>query len=323
LRRADFLPGNFFEPAFINRTLSTNRNAQIIAPRPQIDTQPHISMPRANFRPGGGGRKQNGPETWDDEEPALLPLTNAPAPTFPELSFPTPRPFSPGERDGIDKYLSFRRRAREGPFHATLDPASLTDEIGRVAPRKGFDPFNDQEVWAARYAKRKRTVPDVVAGRLGPLRLFPKELWAIMDPRRSDPIWETPEAAELGKPKTRKRKRRLSANEAGGGDEGEVSDADSDAVVSGRRKRTTEQTRRGEKDAKQRRGLDAEDDYPEGEPNAEDDGEAEDEPQDSEFDESEDEDNDYNAENYFDAGDDDDMGGGGDDDDGGGGEWYS
>ena len=38
-------------------------------------------------------------------------------------------------------------------------------------------------------------------------------------------------------------------------------------------------------------------------------GNGEDEPEDSDFEESEDEDNDYNAENYFDAGDDDDMGG--------------
>jgi DNA-directed RNA polymerase III subunit RPC7 len=280
-------------------------------------------MPRGGGR-AGGGRKQQGPEGWDDEELSPVLLANRPAPTFPEIVFPTPRPFSPTEISSIDKYLSFRSRARNGPFFATLDPSSLTDDNGKVAPRAGFDPFNDQEAFASKYKKTKRTIPELV-GNVRPVRMFPRELWADLDPKRTDPIWQSKEAADLGVNKTRKRKRRLSvgAEVQAEGAEGEVSDADSDAIVSGRRKRTTEQTRRGERDARQRRGLDAEDDYPEGEQNADDDREGEDEPEDSEFEESEGEDNDYNAENYFDAGDDDDIGGGDDDDGGGGNEWYS
>lgn len=278
-------------------------------------------MPRGGGRFGGGGRNQ-GPEGWDDDESTPALLANKPAPTFPEIAFPTPRPFSPDELDSINKYLGFRARARNGPYYAALDPSSLTDDKGKVAPRAGFDPFNDQEVYSSRFQKKKRTIPDVV-GNIKSLQMFPKELWSTLDPKKKDPLWDTLDPNDEAQGKTRKRKRRLStAAEAAGENAEEDSDADSDAVVSGRRKQKTEQTRRAEKEAKQRRGLDAEDDYPEGEANADDDAEGEEEPQDSEFEESEDEDNDYNAENYFDAGDDDDMGG--DDDDGGGGnEWYS
>jgi DNA-directed RNA polymerase III subunit RPC7 len=278
-------------------------------------------MPRGGGRPGGGGRNQ-GPESWDDDDQAPVLLANRPAPTFPEIVFPTPRPFSTDELESINKYLSFRSRARNGPFCAALDPSSLTDDKGKIAPRAGFDPFNDQEVFSSNFQKKKRTIPEVV-GTVNSLKMFPKELWSIIDPKKTDPWWSTLDPAELAQAKSRKRKRRPSTAVDGTGENaGDDSDADSDAIVSGRRKHKTEQTRRGEKDAKQRRGLDAEDDYPDGDANAEDDAEGEEEPQDSEFDESEDEDNDYNAENYFDAGDDDDMGGG-DDDDGGGGEWYS
>lgn len=281
-------------------------------------------MPRGGGR-GGGARKQGPDLAWDDEEPTPIFLANKPAPTFPEIAFPIPRPFSHSELDSIDKYLSFRARARNGPYFAALDPSSLTDDNGKVAPRAGFDPFNDQEAYSSRFQKKKRTVPEV-NGNIHALQLFPKELWPVIDPKRKNPLWETLDPAELNGMKTRKRKRRPSATaevrpEAADGEDD--SDADSDAVVSGRRKQKTEQTRKREKDAKQRRGLDAEDDYPEGEPNADEEGEGEDEPEDSEFDESEDEDNDYNAENYFDGGDDDDMGGGDDDDGGGGNEWYS
>lgn len=283
-------------------------------------------MPRGGGR-FGGGRNQGPDFAWEDEDSAPVLLGNKPAPTFPEIAFPVPRPFSTVELDSVNKYLSFRKRARNGPLYAALDPSILTDETGKVAPRAGFDPFNDQEVYSSRFQRKKRKLPEVV-GNIKYLPLFPKELWPTIDPQRTHPLWATVDPAELGTIKTRKRKRRLSADANVPGEAAEDnSDADSDAIVSGKRKQQTERSRRREKDAKQRQGLDAEDDYPEGEANADEDGEPEDEPEDSEFEESEDEDNDYNAENYFDGGDDEDMGGGGgDDDDGGGGggnEWYS
>jgi len=97
---------------------------------------------------------------------------------------------------------------------------------------------------------------------------------------------------------------------------------DSDVVVMGRRKATKARTRRDDptnKQAAQKRGLDAEDDYGDAEQNDEEgEGDAEEEPEDSEFEESDDgEGDDYNAENYFDTGEaDEDEGGGGDDDGG-------
>jgi DNA-directed RNA polymerase III subunit RPC7 len=276
-------------------------------------------MPRGG-RYGGGGKK--GPEAPEVEDDGPVSITaSKPAPTFPELKLPVPKPLVESELDAVSKFLSFRNRARNGPFYAVLDPSEQTDETGKVAPRAGFDPFNDQDVYSSRFQKKRRTVPDVTSQSFA-LHLFPKELWSVLDPRRKNIAWSSIDPNEVGAPKTRKRKRRASITVDGQPENAEQaavneSDEDSDAIQSGRKKHDAEKSRRGERDAKQRRGLDAEDDYPEGDKDGDEDGEGDEEPQDSEFDESEDDDNDYNAENYFDAGDDDDMGG--DDDDGGGG----
>ncbi|ETN39412.1 uncharacterized protein HMPREF1541_05635 [Cyphellophora europaea CBS 101466] len=280
-------------------------------------------MPRGGGRFGGGGRKLGPDMAWDDEEPAPVLLANKPAATFPEVVFPIPRALDQTELASTTKYLSFRSRARNGPFYAALDPSILTDDNGKVAPRAGFDPFNDQQAYSSKFQKKRRIMPEA-AGKIQALQLFPKELWPVIDPKRKNPLWSTVDVAELGGMGARKRKRRLSveADVRSGGEDAD-SDEDSDAVVAGRRKQKSERSRRAEKDAKQRQGLDAEDDYPEGEPNADEEGDGEDEPEDSDFEESEDEDNDYNAENYFDAGDDDDMGGDDDDGGGGGGDFFS
>ena len=269
----------------------------------------------------GGGKKQQGPEAYDDEEPVITPNSHKPKPTFPEVHFPTPKPLNHSELASVNRFLEFRNRTRRGAFFATLDPSSLTDENGKVAPRAGFDPFNDQDAYSSRFQKKKRTVPDVGSHDFD-LQLFPKELWTVLDPKRKNPLWKTTDPAEFGDVKPRKRKRRFSATEveARPGDAAEPEDSgeDSDAIVTGRRKATAAKSRKGEPASKQRRGLDAEDDYPEGDRgDAEEDVEGDDEPQDSEFEDSEDEDNDYNAEQYFDDGDDDGM-----DEDGGGDEGY-
>ncbi|KPI40190.1 uncharacterized protein AB675_11495 [Cyphellophora attinorum] len=275
-------------------------------------------MPRGGGR--GGGRKQgNEPEAYDDEEPTpIAGTTIKPAPTFPPLYQPIPKPLSTIEVASVNAYLNFRTRSRRGPFFATLDPSSLTDENGKVRPRAGFDPFNDQERYTSRFQKKKRTVPDV-AGQEFALQMFPKELWLSLDPKRTHPLWKTVDPAEFEMVKSRKRRRRLS--DTGGPRDGtpavENSGDESDGVVTGRRKLNAAKSRKGEPASKQRRGLDAEDDFPEDSREADDDADVDMEAQDSEFSESEDDDNDYNAEQYFDDGDDDGM-----EDDGGGGDDY-
>lgn len=51
---------------------------------------------------------------------------------------------------------------RNGPYFATLDPASVADErTGKTLERAGFDPFNDQETYSRKNHKKKRAVPDL------------------------------------------------------------------------------------------------------------------------------------------------------------------
>lgn len=270
-------------------------------------------MPRGGGRFGGGGRNQ-GPEHWEDEDGAPIVTGVKPAPTFPEIHLPIPRPLDHTEVAAVNRFLRYRGRTRNGTFFANLEPSSLTDDKGRVAPRAGFDPFNDQEAYASRFQKKKRSVPDVTSHKFA-LQLFPRELWSVIDPERKHPIWATIPAEELEQVRARKRKRRTSATgENADENEGQAaSDEDSDVPATDRRTQKMAKSRKGDADSKQRRGLDAEDDYPEDNRDVDDDGDGEDEPQDSEFEESEDEENDYNAEGYFSGGEDADM-----DDDGGG-----
>jgi len=186
----------------------------------------------------------------------------------------------------------------------------------------------------------------VLRAHFAALKYFPHELWSTLDPKREHPLWKTVEPESGTTARLRKRKRALLLEDEDDVPESQTAvagaaaasglaasqsdnDSDSDALVtSGRRKqRDLTRPRRGNPTtnaAKQKQGLDAEDDYPDVEPNENDDdgaGGGDDEPVDSEFSESDDGDgDDYNAENYFDPGegdDDDGGGGGGGDDDGG------
>jgi hypothetical protein len=51
---------------------------------------------------------------------------------------------------------------RNGPYCSILDPSAIADEkTGKVLKRAGFDPFNDQEKYSAKYHKKKRAVPEL------------------------------------------------------------------------------------------------------------------------------------------------------------------
>ena len=170
---------------------------------------------------------------------------------------------------------------------------------------------------------KRRAVPDL-SWREYALQYFPRELWPLLDPRRRSALWKGVEGAE---PRGKKRKRttadvaREATEKTGAEKDDDGDEEDEDVIVTGRRRHDEAKTRKQDpttKNAKQKQGLDAEDDFPDDHRGEEDeeDGQGQ---RDSEFEESldEDEENDYNAEQYFDAGDDDEGWG---DDDGGGGE---
>lgn len=266
-------------------------------------------MSRGGRGRGGGSRK--GPDlSYDDSQPA--PQTNKPAPTFPRVDFPTPKPLEDFELDTINAYLSYRKIIRNSRFYSLLDPSSLTDDKGKVDKRAGFDPFNDQETYSSKSQPKKRTLPDF-SSQPAALQLFPKELWSTLDPKRKHPLWKTLEGPLSGE-RVRKRKRPIAADVGPSqlpNQDDHNTDDDSDVILTGRRKHNAARTRKTDpttKAAKQKEGLDAEDDYPDGDGNEDEDAEEEDGLRDSEFEDSEDDVNDYNAEAYFDGGDDEDIG---------------
>ena len=206
-------------------------------------------------------------------------------------------------------------------MYSVLDPSNFTDGKGKVDKRAGFDPFNNPETYNSKLQQKKRTIPDLT-GYTPALQLFPKELWHTIDPKRKHELWKTVDGPLAGaKSKKRKRPVATSAEPDQAKNEAEQnSDDDSDVVVTGRRKQNAAKSRRADPTStpvKQKTGLDAEDDYPDADADNDEEGDVEDAPQDSEFEDSEDDGDDYNAEQYFDAGDDDDIGmdeGGGDED---------
>ncbi|KIW26981.1 uncharacterized protein PV07_06763 [Cladophialophora immunda] len=117
---------------------------------------------------GGGGRKGPLPPELDfddDDDISLSPTEKTPQALFPDIELPVPRPPTSRELAAVSRYLSFRTRARNGPYYATLDPSSIADEkTGKTLKRAGFDPFNDQEKYTAKYHKKKRSLPDLGSG---------------------------------------------------------------------------------------------------------------------------------------------------------------
>ncbi|EXJ80550.1 hypothetical protein A1O1_08696 [Capronia coronata CBS 617.96] len=231
-------------------------------------------------RRGRGGGKRGPDLSWDDEEddPSTYNAPNRPAPQFPDIELPVPRPISAFELSCVKSYLRFRDRARNGPYYSVLDPSSLADpKTGKVIKRAGFDPFNDQEKYTAKYYKKKRTVPDL-SGRDYELRYFPPELWPLLDPRRRHPLWKSTDIdfdVETNAPR-KKRKRDLAAEEAiNEDDENNDDDANndtdgSDPLLSGaRRSRNSTRAAKRRRDdltthkAGEKRGLDAEDEFSE------------------------------------------------------------
>lgn len=228
---------------------------------------------------GGRGGGKRGPDlSWDDEESlATPPVSNKPQETFPPIDIPVPRPISSDEALTLKCHRDFRKRVRNGPYYSVLDPSSVADEkTGKVLKRAGFDPFNDQEKYTAKYHKKKRAVPDLT-GRDYSLRYFPHELWTMLDPRRKNSLWKTTDIdidTETNAPrKSLKRKRDFilddaeEEDEARANDEGNDTDG-SDPLLSGirRSRNSTKAAKKRREDpttkkSREKRGLDAEDEF--------------------------------------------------------------
>ncbi|KAK4938592.1 DNA-directed RNA polymerase III subunit C31 [Elasticomyces elasticus] len=217
----------------------------------------------------GGGKR--GPDlSWDDEESlATPPVSKKPEETFPSIELPVPRQISSHERAAATCYLNMRKRVRNGPYYAILDPSSIADaKTGKVLKRAGFDPFNDQDKYTAKYLQKKRTVPDVSG------RDYSKN----NDPKRKSSLWKSADIqidAETNVPrKNLKRKREIVVDdadeedaEARADDDGNDTDG-SDPLLSGTRRsrNSTKSAKRRREDpttksVREKRGLDAEDEY--------------------------------------------------------------
>ncbi|KAL6240548.1 DNA-directed RNA polymerase III subunit C31 [Rhinocladiella similis] len=270
----------------------------------------------------GGGKR--GPDlSWDDEESVATPtVSNRPEETFPPIDLPVPRPISSEEHIAIKRQLAFRSRTRNGPYYAILDPSSIADEkSGKVLKRAGFDPFNDQEKYTARYHKRKQAVPDL-GTREYALHLFPHELWPLLDPRKKNPLWKTTDIdfdAETNAPrKNLKRKRELVIDDAEddddvkGNDDGNDTDG-SDPLLSGARRsrNSTKAAKRRREDpttkkAHEKRGLDAEDEFSDSEVTPRSPGRKPGKNKGSDDEDDDDDDDEHNVDNSDGSGDEDD-----------------
>lgn len=274
------------------------------------------------------GPKKQGPDlSWADDElddpdrqtRDVSPPSNVPGPLFPSRTYKhrirTPKPLTNSEKAAVSAQLSFRTRCREGPLFTVYDQSLRLVDYGKNVKReevkkRAFNPFEDQDRWSSRHVKKRRTEPDLEArGSYGwHLNMFPEELWGVLDPAQKMPNWEnvaedSTAMASLGRAKTKKKKRRASdldpLAEAVGGDE----DSDEDILDRSRRKKRKKEA----KALGERSGMEAEDDLEREQDEDDEDGEdGEADAEDSELEEdSDDENDDYNAENYFDAGDDD------------------
>ncbi|EED12992.1 conserved hypothetical protein [Talaromyces stipitatus ATCC 10500] len=251
-----------------------------------------------SFGGGRGARKPLPPGSefnWQ-KLPGELP-DGAPTPTFPPYDTPKAEPLSKRERAEVDQYRALRDHFQNGPYYAAVNAASTSAKQG-TKERAQFDPFHGMPSYSARYQKRKRTVPKI-AGREYIVHFFPRELWRVVRP---DYKPDRPDTQTTGT-----RWKRVQAQFEDVGDE-DVEEDEQD------RKRQKEEGD-DEEETQDDDGKDLDDDVEkEG-------SEEDDELRDDDFSEDDDEmGGDYNAEQYFDAGDDDGDGDGFADGGGGGGD---
>lgn len=236
---------------------------------------------------------------------------------------PTAEPLQTRERSEVDRYRALRDRFQNGPYYAAVNAASTSAKKG-TAERAEFDPFNGMPSYSSRYQKRKRTVPKISGREYSEslsllssyeknseicrltlvivVHFFPRELWRIVRP---DYKPDRPDAQIAGG-----RWKRVQAHFEDDEDE----DVEEDEKARKRPKAGDEEGG-DEEEAQEDEGKDLDE---EGEREGSDE---DDELRDDDFSEDDDEmGGDYNAEQYFDAGDDEGDGDGFADGGGGGGD---
>ncbi|EAW12627.1 DNA-directed RNA polymerase III subunit C31 [Aspergillus clavatus NRRL 1] len=234
------------------------------------------------------GRKLPGAEfSWETEPGGEA--DTAPTPLFPKYAVPRARPLNPREQRQVDLYRALRERFHDGPYYSVLQSTSIAARKDDPS-RAHFDPFHGMPTYSGKYQKQKRDRPEL-KGRPYVMKFFPRHLWKTIQPNFN------PTVAMDGYVPVGPR----SAIKRGFEDDEEEEDVE---------------------DTKRQKGEE-EDEGAENEDILDGDEEQEEEIVDDDFEDDEDEmGGDYNAEQYFDAGDDEygddgfaDGGGGGGDED--------
>ncbi|KAI9374947.1 DNA-directed RNA polymerase III, subunit Rpc31 [Aspergillus egyptiacus] len=126
------------------------------------------------------GRKLPGAEfTWDTTD-ASGEADTAPTPLFPKYAVPRPRPLSDREQVQVDLYRTLRERFHDGPYYSVLGVSSGASGYTGSA-KANFDPFNGMPSYSGKYQKKKRLVPRL-QGRPYVMKFFPRELWPTVQP---------------------------------------------------------------------------------------------------------------------------------------------
>ncbi|KAL1956252.1 hypothetical protein VTO42DRAFT_7512 [Malbranchea cinnamomea] len=240
-------------------------------------------MSRGGFK---GKKRLPGAEfSWETEGGGEV--DNGPTPLFPKYLVPSARPLSQTEREQADHYRRLREKIHDGPYFAMLGAPPSWGKEG-VSARAQFDPFQGMATYGQRYVKKTRALP-VLSSRSYVMNFFPKQLWSTLDPKYVG----LPDGSTSGVAPLTTRKRGFE-------------DIEDEQLDEERKKRNV----LGDEEE----GSEPDEETLEGE----EDEEGEDDIVDDDFEEDEEDmGGDYNAEQYFDAGDDDgdgyDAGGGGDD----------
>ncbi|KAL1968939.1 hypothetical protein VTN77DRAFT_773 [Rasamsonia byssochlamydoides] len=243
---------------------------------------------------GKNGKKPPGAEFAWTAEPGGEP-DNAPTPLFPKYDVPKAARLQPREQAEVDRYRALREKFHDGPYYTVLDAARTSAKKGSAA-RALFDAFHGMPSYSQKYQKKKRALPKI-QGRPYALNFFPRELWRTIQPNYK------PDSSVFGIEAMRKRSFKR-------GFEDDEEEEDEEEIAKRRKLDDGE-----DEDEDEGKRTDEEGDL-------EEEDEKEEELEDDDFSEDDDEmGGDYNAEQYFDAGEDEgdidgfaDGGGGGDED---------
>ncbi|MCJ1278192.1 hypothetical protein MMC21_006007 [Puttea exsequens] len=107
-----------------------------------------------------------------------------PTPLFPPYKVTVPNSLTSTEKDEVANYRALRESIHNGPLYTILGD---NVRVGKSAGPKGkaVNPFEGMEKYSARYATKRRGIPKLDT-RPYVLEFFPKELWAVLDPKAAE-----------------------------------------------------------------------------------------------------------------------------------------